>query len=129
MGNEYSLSTGKGKPMAEQTISKALWIPQVVVIVLLLVAFNPGNPYGYYIGLRWACCGCFSYLAYRAWEKHLIGWTWTLAIVAIAYNPFFRIHLGREIWSAVNVVTIGIAVGSIFAFKKAAHSKRVESEG
>ena len=105
--------------------NKGTWIPQAVIILLLLIAFNPGNPYGYYVGLRWACFACFSFLAYRAFEKRMTGWLWTMTFLAVAYNPFpfFKISLGREIWSAVNVVSIGIAVGSIFAFRSAQKSQ------
>jgi hypothetical protein len=35
----------------------------------------------------------------------------------LLYNPVFRVHLNRELWSVVNVVTIGIALASIFVFK------------
>ena len=111
---------------AEKSEKSALggtWIPQVVIIGLLLFAFNPGNPYTYYIGLRWACFACFSFLAYRAYGNKMTGWLWVLAFVAILYNPFFRVRLEREIWYVVNGVTIGIAVTSIFAFKKAVSSK------
>ena len=107
--------------MNERHVLKGTWIPQVVIIALLLIAFNPGNPYGYYIGLRWACFGCFSFLAYRAYQRKMVGWLWTFVFVAVAYNPFFKVHFGREfgreIWSAVNVISIGIAIASIFALR------------
>ena len=113
--------------MNDSDANRSTWIPQVVIIVLLLVAFNPGNPYGYYVGLRWACFACFSFLAYRAFEKKMIGWVWTMTFLAVAYNPFpvFKIPLGREIWSVVNVASIGIALGSIFAFRPS----RQQSDG
>ena len=113
--------------MADKNASSGTWIPQVVFIALLLFAFNPGNPYTYYIGLRWACFACFAFLAYRAYGNKITGWLWVLAFVAILYNPFFRVRLEREIWYVVNGVTIGIAVTSIFAFKKSVHSKDATS--
>ena len=109
--------------MADKNTSSGIWIPQVVIIALLFFAFNPGNPYTYYIGLRWACFACFAFLAYRAYGNKMTGWLWVLAFVAILYNSFFRVRLEREIWYVVNGVTIGIAVTSIFAFKKAVSSK------
>ena len=36
---------------------------------------------------------------------------------ALVYNPIFRVHLNRELWSIINIVTIAIAVASIFALK------------
>ena len=109
--------------MADKNALSGTWIPQVVIIALLLFAFNPGKPDTYDIGLRWACFACFSFLAYRASGNKMTGWLWVLAFVAILYNPFFKVHLEREILYVVNGVTIGIAVASIFAFKKAVNSK------
>jgi hypothetical protein len=96
---------------------KAIWIPQAIVIVWLVAAFNPGNPAEYYIALRWICCGCFGYLAYRAYEKGMIRWTWRHGIVAVVYNPFFSFHLRPEILAIIYVITIVIAIGSIVAFR------------
>jgi len=104
--------------MPETKRGTGTWIPQAVIILLLLLAFNPGNPYGYYIGLRWACFACFSFLAYRAYETKMTDWLWTMAFTALLYNPFFRVSLGREIWYVVNGITIGIAIFSIFAYRK-----------
>jgi hypothetical protein len=90
-----------------------LWIPQVICIVMLLWALNPENPYAYYILLRWVCCGIFAYLAFQASEQKKQRWVWVLGITALFYNPIFRVHLNRELWSIVNVVTIIILITSI----------------
>ena len=94
-----------------------IWIPQAIASVMLLVALNPENPYGYYVLLRWVVCGIFAFLAFKALEEEKIEWAWALGITAAVYNPFIKMHLGRELWSVVNVVTVGIAVVSIFKLK------------
>ena len=97
---------------------KRIWIPQVIASIMLLWALNPDNPYGYYILLRWVCCGIFAFLAVRTYEnEEKQGWVWILGITAVVYNPIIRIHLTREIWSIINVITIGVAVASIFGIK------------
>ncbi len=96
---------------------RKIWIPQVLASLMLLWALNPANPYGYYILLRWVCCGLFAYLAFYALEHEKKEWVWVLGITALIYNPFFRVHLNRELWSVVNILTAGIAVTSIFTFK------------
>ena len=93
------------------------WIPQTVASVMLLWALNPHNPYGYYILLRWVCCGIFIYLAFQALDMEKRVWIWVCGVTALVYNPIFRIHLNRELWSIINVFTIGIAVVSIFALR------------
>jgi hypothetical protein len=65
-------------------------------------------PYGYYVLLRLLVCGICIYLAVRELEIGRTGWVWILGGCAVLYNPIFRIHLNREIWSIVNVVTIGL---------------------
>lgn len=97
---------------------KTIWIPQVIVSVMLLWALNPDNPYGYYILLHWVLCGAFIYLAFQALEREKEGWVWVLGITALVYNPIIRIHLNREMWSIINVITIGIAVLSIFVLRE-----------
>ena len=96
---------------------KKIWIPQAIVIPLLLWALIPANPYGYYIVLRWICCAAFAYLAIQALSLGRDGWVWILGVTAVVYNPIFRIHATREIWSIVNLVTIALAVASVFVLK------------
>jgi len=66
---------------------------------MLLWAFNPTNPYGYYILLRRVVCGIFAFLAVRAFRQKLEGWVWIMGITAAIYNPIIRVYLTREIWS------------------------------
>lgn len=97
---------------------KRIWVPQLIACLMLFWALNPENPYGYYILLRCVCCGVFAYLAVQAFQIEKQGWVWLLGINAFVYNPILRVHLNREIWSVVNIVTIGIAVASMFSIKK-----------
>ncbi len=85
---------------------------------MLLWALNPETPYGYYTILRWVCCGIFGYLAVNAYNEKQHGWVWLLGVTAGVYNPIWPVHLTREIWSVVNVVTVGIAVASIHVFNR-----------
>jgi len=93
-------------------------MPQVVAIVLLGIALNPSTPYEYYIFLRCVLCGIFAYLAYWSAAQKKEGWTWTLGITAVAYNPIIPIHATRDFWSVVNLATIIIAASSIVVLKK-----------
>jgi hypothetical protein len=97
---------------------KRIWLPQVIASVMLLWALNPDNPYGYYNLLRVVCCSIFAFLSYKAHEQIKEDWTWILGVTAFIYNPIFRIHLTREIWSIINIMTIVIAIISIFTIFK-----------
>src|SRR5262245_28268928 len=96
---------------------RRIWLPQLIACLMLLWALNPANPYGFYVLLRWVCCGIFAYLAYKGYEQGHSAWGWILGLVAAVYNPVVRVHLTREIWSGVNIATIGISVASVFALR------------
>ena len=76
---------------------RKIWVPQLVVIGMLVWALNPTNPYGYYILLRWVCFGVFGYLALQAFDQRRQGWVWILGITAGLYNPIVPVHMTREI--------------------------------
>lgn len=84
---------------------------------MLVAALYPENPYGYYVLLRWVVCGTFAFLAFQAFEQDKTEWVWILGITAAVYNPFFQMHFGREIWSVLNIATIGVALASILKLK------------
>ena len=75
-------------------------------------------PYGYYQLLRLLVCGVCIYLAVRDAESGRVGWAWVLGGVAVLYNPIFRIHLNREIWSIVNVATICLFAIHMWSFRR-----------
>lgn len=81
-------------------------IPHATAVVILLGALLPGNPYGYYIFLRWVSCAVFSILAFRAQRLDQRNWSRGFVVLAIIYNPLFRVHLTRFEWTAINLVTI-----------------------
>ncbi len=97
---------------------KRIWLPQAIASGMLLWALNPINPYGYYVLLHFVCCGIFVYLAVHAFLLKKQAWLWVFGITAIVYNPIFHLHFTREVWFVVNIVTIGIAVASIFDIRK-----------
>lgn len=88
----------------------------IIACVLLAVALFP-LPYGYYQFLRLGICGLAIWLLisdYNKTESLSIG----LIITAIAYNPIFRIHFDKGIWSIINVITIIYFVYLIMKIKR-----------
>lgn len=84
-------------------LSKQLvwWIP---IAALTLALFE--LPYGYYILLRFLVCGACAFFAFAEADAGRTRWAWVLAGVALLYNPVFRFHLDRELWSIINFLTI-----------------------
>lgn len=92
---------------------KRTWLPQAGAALLLLGALNPHNPYGYYVLLRWVCCGVFLFLATRAVATKRVEWAWVFGFLAGLYNPIFKVPLGRDLWVLVNMATILVLATSV----------------
>jgi FtsH-binding integral membrane protein len=91
--------------------------PQIFSIILLSWALYPQNPYGYYIFLRIICCLTFAYIATRFYYSDKLVFMWIMVSFGILYNPVIRIHLNREIWSVINIITIVVIVLSLFLLR------------
>ncbi len=84
---------------------------RIIAIIMLLVALMP-NPYGYYILLRWVICGICAYYVFEAVKSRNQSWAWVFGIGAIIYNPVFPLHLGRSVWSVVNIASVVVIFAS-----------------
>ena len=88
------------------------------ILVFLCLA---DMPYGYYQFVRFASFIAFGYLAYHAKEEKLINESIICIILALLFQPFLKISLGRELWNVVDVfVGIGLIV-CIFKISKTNH--------
>lgn len=90
---------------------------RLVAVIMLLWALTD-NPYGYYILLRWVVCSTFVYCAIGAYRTGNESWAWIFGVIASVYNPIFPLHLGRPIWSLVNVVSVVLIIVSLFRLKE-----------
>ncbi|SDU13716.1 hypothetical protein SAMN05444156_2180 [Verrucomicrobium sp. GAS474] len=88
-------------------------LPQIVVIVLLVLALFGHFHYGFYMFLRLVVFGVFVFLALKASKLEKQNWVWICGITAIVYNPFMPLHLNRGLWSIINLATIAVAFGSM----------------
>lgn len=80
-----------------------LWI---VPAALSLLALAP-LPYGFYMLLRVTVCASCAYLSMAEFRAGGTGWGFGLGLIALIFNPLIPIHLGREVWSVLNVLTAG----------------------
>ena len=90
---------------------------RIVAIIMLLIALAQ-NPYGYYILLRWVICAICFYYAFVAYKEKNIPWALTFGVGAAIYNPIFPLHLGRQVWSVVNIISVIVIVTSLFALRR-----------
>lgn len=77
-------------------------------------------PYGFYQYVRLVATIAFAFLAY---QSNKIGMQIEMVIyigLAVLFQPFFKIALGREIWNIVDVIVgIGLIISIWINRKKA----------
>jgi len=85
-----------------------------IVLAILLFLCLADMPYGYYQFVRFAGLIGFAILAYQANQQGRQTEMIIYGGLALLFQPFFKIALGREIWNIVDVIVgIGLLI-SIF---------------
>ena len=101
--------------MNKNSLTLFLLIPAVLLIIAPLVSF----PYGFYTLLRLIVSITSGFIIYHSYkgaggvnEISII-----FALILILYNPFFPVHLSREIWMPINFLTSGIYIYGFYKIK------------
>lgn len=74
-----------------------------LLAVTLLACLFP-MPYGYYSLLRFVSMCTFSYLAYKQYLLKQENLMFIFAALALLFQPFIKLPLGRVVWNIVDVV-------------------------
>lgn len=75
----------------------------LILSLLLLLCLLP-MPYGYYMLVRFVSMVAFGVMAYQYYRKQKVALTVTCASLALLFQPFIKIALGRTIWNVVDVI-------------------------
>lgn len=86
----------------------------VILAVLLLLCLAP-MPYGYYMLVRFVMMVAFGWMAYQYYLQKKDVVVWVFISLALLFQPFFKIALGRVIW---NVVDVLVAIFLLYLFVK-----------
>ena len=86
-----------------------------LLISILLFLCLIDMPYGYYQFVRFAAAGFFAYAAYHENESGRKEMTIVFILLALLFQPFFKVALGRILWNIVDVV---VGLGLLFYLKK-----------
>ena len=85
-----------------------------IILAILFFLCLSDMPYGFYQFVRFAGLICFTILAFQANRQGRQTEMLIYAGLALLFQPFFKIALGRQIWNIVDVVVgIGLLI-SIF---------------
>ena len=83
-------------------------------LAILLFLCLTDMPYGYYQFVRFVALIGFGILAYKANVQNKKTEMIVYGGLALLFQPFFKIALGREMWNIVDVI-VGIGlIGSLF---------------
>jgi hypothetical protein len=80
-----------------------------IILAILFFLCLADMPYGFYQFVRFAGLIGFAILAYQAHEQGRQTEMIIYSGLALLFQPFFKIALGREIWNIVDVV-VGIGL-------------------
>lgn len=80
-----------------------------LILAILLFLCLVDMPYGYYQLVRFVALVGFGILAFKANEQDKKTEMIIYGGLALLFQPFFKIALGREIWNIVDVI-VGIGL-------------------
>ena len=85
-----------------------------IILAILFFLCLADMPYGFYQFVRFAGLIGFAILAYQANQQGRLTEMIIYGGLALLFQPFFKIALGREIWNIVDIIVgIGLII-SIF---------------
>ena len=99
---------------------KIISVLKLVIAILLLVCLAD-MPYGFYTLVRFVSAFAFAYIAYDYFKSKKGGLAFVFAALAILFQPFFKITLGRTIWNIVDVI---VAIGLVYLIVSDFRQKR-----
>jgi hypothetical protein len=91
----------------------ATGIKFILSILFLLCLFE--MPYGYYQLVRFAALMGFALLAYISNQRNQEREVIIYIALALLFQPFIKVALGRSIWNVIDVVVATCLIVSIFA--------------
>ena len=90
-----------------------------IVLTILLFLCLADMPYGFYQFVRFAGLIGFAILAYQANQQGRQTEMIIYGGLALLFQPFFKIALGRELWNIVDVlIGIGLIISIFMKPKK-----------
>lgn len=93
---------------------RKLVIAYIAVAVLLILCLCD-MPYGYFTLVRYVSTAAFCYFAYNAYRSKNIDKMIVFIALALLFQPFFKVSLGRGLW---NIVDVAVAFYMLYlAFK------------
>lgn len=71
--------------------------------IMLLLCLAP-MPYGYFMLVRFVMMVACGWLAYRYYTTNKVAATWVFGVLALLFQPIYKIALGRTVWNVIDVI-------------------------
>ena len=103
--------------LAQAIPKKHYRMEKIIKIGLAVLMFGCllNMPYGYYQLVRFIALIGFGVLAYQANQQSRQTEMFIYGALALLFQPFFKIALGRELWNIVDVI---VGVGLLVSLAK-----------
>lgn len=88
-----------------------------ILLAILFFVCLLKMPYGYYQIVRFVGLVGFIILSYMAYQNGQKNLCILYSCLAILFQPFFKIALGREIWNVVDVIVASALIISVILSK------------
>lgn len=75
-----------------------------IILSVLLLLCLAHMPYGYYQLIRFIAMFGFGIMAYHYYSREQNGLGTAFVALAVLFQPFLKIALGRTLWNVVDVV-------------------------
>jgi len=91
------------KDTTEDNMNKLLYNIGLGLATALIICLFP-MPYGYYTLVRFSAMIIFGCMAYSFYKDEKIPLCVIACSLALLFQPFFKIALGRTMWNVVDVI-------------------------
>lgn len=91
-------------------------IPLLSILLFLCLA---DMPYGYYKFIRFSAMAAFGWMAMEYASREQRGMAYTFGALALLFQPFLKVALGRGLWNVVDVIVgVGLLMLWVKEFRK-----------
>jgi hypothetical protein len=92
--------------------------PIKIILSIALFLCLLDMTYGYYQLVRFFALVVFVFLSYQCYKQGDNNLSYLYAVLAILFQPFIKISLGREIWNIVDAIVGTLLIITVFWKRK-----------
>ena len=100
----------------------------LILAAMMLLCLAP-MPYGYFQLVRFLATLAFGVMAFRYYQERKEWLAYSCGTLALLFQPFYKIALGRTVWNIVDViVAVGLIALFFYEWKKEDGKTEIKSE-